>query len=150
MTSTRSHWGAQTDSCGSCCGAFAFLVLICPGRWKGEQSKLMAQTSAAFLFLWNGSVMPGFTRGSYKALCSNEEERRVRGEGGGVWLQMGESEGEMRKTRRVCGWGWGGVNISHHSRLQATHNVAMRNDTQIPSNAWIVEQNCRKHFRCIL
>lgn len=64
--------------------SFAFLVLICPGRWKGEQSKLMAQTSAAFSFLWNVSVMPGLPRGSYKSQGNNEEERRVTGEAGGV------------------------------------------------------------------
>ena len=30
------------------------------------------------------SVMPGFTRGSYKSQGNNEEERRVTEEGGGV------------------------------------------------------------------
>ncbi len=72
--------------------SFTFLVLICPGRWKEEQSKLMAQTSAAFSFLWNRSLMPGFTRGSLQSQSNNEEERRVTGEGGGVWWQTGERE----------------------------------------------------------
>lgn len=59
--------------------SFALLVLICPGRWKGEQSKPMAQTSAAFSFLWNGSVMPGSTRGSYKAKAIIKRRGGLRG-----------------------------------------------------------------------
>lgn len=58
---------------------FALLVLICPGRWKGEQSKPMAQTSAAFSFLWNGSVMPGSTRGSHKAKAIIKRRGGLRG-----------------------------------------------------------------------
>lgn len=50
-------------------GATAELRLSClnMSRQMKGRTKLMAQTSAAFSFLWNVSVMPGFTRGSYKA-----------------------------------------------------------------------------------